>query len=160
MQFELPSSVYTTRHVELCLDRASNLEQLFQTQRIRKLVNGTESDKTVLVPTLLADFLHQNSLEVNEPTIKRVRLYFEKVRGQAPVLSLTLTTAPNDDTAHQLIVWFRQNIHPLVLLRLHFKPAMLGGFILHTSEHVYDRSIRSQLEASGASLSELLRSHV
>lgn len=83
----------------------------------------------------------------------------QHVRKTAPAIHLTLAAVPGVAMRQQFVTWFRDEIHPQVLLSFSANRTILGGMVLRAGSHIYDYSWRKLLLAKRDILPELV-SHV
>lgn len=69
----------------------------------------------------------------------------EDLLHSTPTVHLTLATMPPSELRAELTRWFRETIHPAVLLAFHANPRLAGGMTVRTTNRVYDWSFRTPL---------------
>ena len=79
------------------------------------------------------------------------------VQHDAPVIHISFSSDPSSAFMNKIIVWFRENINPSVLLSIGLQPTIAAGCIVRTPNHYYDFSLRKRFEAQRNVLVEMLQ---
>ncbi|MDB5166479.1 MAG: hypothetical protein JWM37_551 [Candidatus Saccharibacteria bacterium] len=75
----------------------------------------------------------------------------------APKIKLSFATDPSDEFLAKIIGWFRQNIHPQVLMTVGLQPSIAAGFVMRTPSKYFDCSMRKHLNDHKGMLAEALQ---
>lgn len=82
---------------------------------------------------------------------------FEEAIKQAPEFDLILPVYPHDSFLLELGGWFRREIAPNSLLRIHVRRSIGGGIVLRSKNRLFDLSLRPQIMAAKQKIPEVLR---
>jgi hypothetical protein len=74
--------------------------------------------------------------------------------AHAPRLHMSFAAEPSAKFTHQIIVWLRENIHPLLLLEIGLQPTLAAGAMVRTTNKVFDLSLRSHFAKNRHLLNE------
>lgn len=61
---------------------------------------------------------------------------------QAPVVHMSFASDPSALFLEKIVGWLRDNVHPLVLIRLGLQPSIAAGCVLRTANRAFDFSLR------------------
>lgn len=94
----------------------------------------------------LEDFLETNNLEI-EGTRERegLRRQLRLLKDKVPVIHMTFAVTADPESLERLARWFRESIHPQVVIATHLQPSLIAGVYLRTPNHVHDFSLRGAL---------------
>lgn len=108
---------------------------------------------------LLDELSSLNKLNLLQPTDREQAMAFlSTVLTQAPVIHISFATDPSSAFTDKIISWFRQNIHPAVLLQVGLQPSIAAGCVVRTPNKYYDLSVRKHFAAHRPELIEKLKS--
>ena len=71
----------------------------------------------------------------------------QRILKEAPVVHISFATDPSSAFVTKIVSWFRQNIHPLVLVQVGLQPSIAAGCVVRTANHQYDLSLRKHFAA-------------
>ncbi len=80
----------------------------------------------------------------------------EKIVTDSEKVTISLAQIPDSEFLTELVVWFRSNVKPYLVLEVQVEPILVGGMVLRTREHIYDWSLQRQLTQTKPKLTELL----
>lgn len=78
----------------------------------------------------------------------------ERLVTDAPVIELELAVVPTDEWREKLVIWFRHQVSPVVLIRLHARRNLVAGLRVRTGKHVYDMSLATRLQTATGNMQE------
>jgi F0F1-type ATP synthase delta subunit len=73
---------------------------------------------------------------------KELTAFVKSIHEHAPVVHMSFAVEPSASFLQKLIVWWRANIGPYVLLETGLQPDIAVGCIVRTPNHQYDFSLR------------------
>lgn len=117
---------------------------------------GKVTSEIPILSGLLLEVLHNAAVATNNLTAAEQLLeQLEIVRSKAPVVRATLAAIPNRDIKQQITMWFREQVHPHVLLTFTTRSDIGGGILLQAGSHIYDFSFRKQILDKKQRISEI-----
>lgn len=156
--FALPYSVTGSSDVTRLRRELETVDEDLRQQAIRA-EQTKEKIKLPKLSRLLDDFLSDNKLEISDPEAREAaKRFLTAVLEHAPVIQMSFAADPSAAFTRKIVTWFRQNIHPLVLVQIGLQPSIAAGATLRTPNHVYDFSLREHLLQQRPALIESLRS--
>lgn len=147
----VPAQVVQRQDVAHLLDEVEKISNILTEQEVRQKT-GEEIHDTPVLSEALSAFLDQNHFSLIDPLmesqqrtelIQQLRLLKEK----APVIHMTFAVEADKESLEQLVLWFRQEIHPQALLSVGIQPALVAGTYVRTPNKVHDWSLRGRLIA-------------
>lgn len=69
----------------------------------------------------------------------------QQVQQSAPVIHISFASNPSSKFLAKLTSWFRQEVHPLVLLEVGLQPSIAAGCTIRTTNKYFDLSLRKHL---------------
>lgn len=96
-----------------------------------------------------------NLLQKNDR--KELANQLSELKKSAPVIHISFAAEPSPKALEQVLRWLRENIHPLILLRVGLQPTIAAGCVLRTANKVFDMSLREHLGKQEPYLVELIR---
>lgn len=108
---------------------------------------------------LLSVFAENNKLDLaKSDDRKRALQFLRAVHTDAPKVHLSFSADPSADFLKNITRWFREKVHPTVLIAIGLQPNIGAGCVLRTQNKYFDMSLRNSLQNSQAALSSLLHS--
>jgi hypothetical protein len=121
------------------------------------LRQGGEAVKLPKTSRVMDEFAAANKLNLLLPEARRESLeFFDFVSSKAPVVHMSFAVEPSSAFRQKLIVWWRGNVHPFVLLDVGLQPDIAIGSVVRTPNKQYDFSLRNHFKNKRAKLIELL----
>lgn len=154
-QLVLPSSVTGRSEISRLLLEIEAVDYDFEAQAIRN------PDAALIMPAIsrrLQELTTVNNVSV-EDTKHRKHLIelLRTAKDKAPTLHIAFASEPDPAILSQLVSWIRQNLHPVALVTVGVQPALVGGCIIRTPDHIYDFSFRNHLRSAQPMLMERLK---
>jgi hypothetical protein len=110
---------------------------------------GQASAKLPRTSHLLDELVASNKLNLLEAETRRHLLDFlADVAANAPVVHISFAVDPSAAFLQKIVHWFRQNIHPSVLIRVGLQPSIAAGCVVRTTNRYYDFSLREYFKKS------------
>src|SRR5258708_21999925 len=95
---------------------------------------------------MLDELASGNGLNLlDEATRKYLVVFLEDITAHAPVIHISFAADPSSAFLQKLVLWFRQNIHPSILIRVGLQPNIAAGCVLRTTNKYFDLSLRKTL---------------
>jgi F0F1-type ATP synthase delta subunit len=94
---------------------------------------------------------------VNKTDVDRALRFFEHLKQKAPRVHMSFASEPKPEVLIRLVEWFRQNVHPNILLQNGLQPDIAAGCILRTTNKYYDFSFRNRFKEEKTKLAQSLR---
>jgi hypothetical protein len=79
--------------------------------------------------------------------------------SKAPVTHISFSLEPSVSMIEKITVWFRQNIHPVMMIQVGLQPTIGAGCIVRTENKVFDFSLRQHLFKNTSKLVESIHAH-
>ena len=142
-QLQLPLLVVGPNDVARLLRELEALDEYLHQAGLKK-----ENDvKLPRVSRMLDDFVDTNDLELLHASArKRAAAFLQTVHADAPVMTISFAVDPSSAFVGKVIAWLRQNIHPMLLLRIGLQPSIAAGCTVRTTNRYYDFSLRSHFK--------------
>jgi len=151
----LPPSLISNTDVGRLIRELEAVDNEFEQQLVRT------PDQPPVVPSLsrsLAALCQQNNLQLADaPTRTELRTKLVSIKDTAPVVHITFATEVEPEILGQLVSWVRERLHPLALITTGLQPAIVGGCIVRTPDHIYDFSLRERFNATKTSFVAAVR---
>ena len=99
-----------------------------------------------------------NQIDLRDP--KKCEELLKKVdyvKENAPSVHISFPVEPTADILERLVVWFRQEIHPLIVIQVGIQPTIAAGVVVRTPNHQFDFSLRRHLYENRHKLGEALQ---
>jgi hypothetical protein len=134
-----PSDVTRLRREILALDNYLEQESL--------RTPGAPQAKLPKTSRLLDELATSNGLNLLEKaTRQHLTDFLTDVYEHAPVVHISFATDPSSAFMQKVVQWFRQNIHPSVLVRIGLQPTIAAGCVVRTTNQYFDFSLRQHLK--------------
>jgi F0F1-type ATP synthase delta subunit len=106
---------------------------------------------------ILNELAHDNGVNLLEES-QRTRLaeVLENVHNQAPTLHISFASEPSPKALEKLVIWVRENIHPIALIQVGLQPSIAAGCYVRTPNKSFDMSLRATLKKSEPILVKLI----
>lgn len=92
---------------------------------------------------LLEETAQENKLNLLiEDERRQLMRFLDDIKTKAPVLHISFAVDPSPAFMHKLVSWMRQEIHPLVLVRIGLQPSIAAGCVVRTPDRYFDFSLR------------------
>ncbi len=138
----LVNNVVGKRDVQTLINELAGLDEFLHQAAIRQGGTAISLPKTGQMLEDLSQANHLNLLQ--QPDRERLKAYLEALLESAPLMHMSFTLDPPPLFTQKLVVWFRQNIHPQVLLQIGLNPTIGAGCVLRTNSKYFDMSLRQR----------------
>lgn len=144
----LPVLAVSRADVARLLRELESLEDYMHQALLRKTAEG----ETIQLPKMsrVMDELARGNKKDLSQTADRKELttFVRTIHDHAPVVHMTFAVEPSAAFLQKLIVWWRENIGPYVLLETGLQPDIAVGCIVRTPNHQYDFSLREHFTST------------
>jgi len=108
---------------------------------------------------MLDEVIRLNKLDLTSGDYRQATLnWLNWLLDGAPVVHVSFAADPSSAFTDRVVAWFRQNIHPQVLVTVGLQPTIAAGCVVRTPNKYFDLSLRSSFDTSRPILIEKLRS--
>lgn len=95
---------------------------------------------------LLDDFVQTNKLNLREVSDRSNAVEFlEDIKNSSPRVHMSFSADPSVQFMSRITTWFRQNIHPTVLITVGLQPGIGAGCVVRTPNKYFDLSLGKSL---------------
>ena len=109
---------------------------------------GAPQAKLPKTSRLLDELAQSNNLNLLEQSTRQhLDGFLADVAAHAPVVHISFAADPSSAFLQKIVLWFRQNVHPGVLIRVGLQPTIAAGCAVQTTNQYFDLSLRRQLQA-------------
>lgn len=156
MALKLPLSITSTQDLHRLNRELEALDNFIRQNTIR-------GQKPTAVPRLtntLETLLRDNQLDVlaDATRIELARLIADLLKN-APVVHMSFAVEPPSAMTQKIVGWFRENVHPAVMLQVGMQPTIAAGCVLRTPNKFFDFSLRQHLKTNQGKLMESIKKH-
>lgn len=150
----LPVQVYTHADVSRLSREAQDLETFFTQAAIK----GASTKSVPQVSQQLGTLIDDNKLNLLHKEDRSLLITFmNTLRDKAPVVHASFATDPKPDFLMKLVMWFRREAHPYVLLQVGLQPNIAAGCIFRTTNKYFDFSFKRHFQDSKMKLAAALK---
>ncbi len=138
--FQLPNGVISQVDVGRLAREVEALDEFLDQAAVRKPGTSIQMPRT---SKMLDEMLQMNKLNALV-SADRTRLmnFLITLRAKAPIIHMSFSADPSPLFTQRLTTWLRENIHPLVLLKVGLQPNIGAGCIVRTTNKYFDLSLR------------------
>ena len=157
MKLTLPSTVASPQDLSDTILDIREYSKWYSHNAIKK-TSSNKSDGPNISSTakeLLRQYAQDHDL--NSSGISNLISELEDFKSSAPVISVTLATAPTGDLKRDIVEWSRSNLNPNTLVKFQFNATILGGIVVKCGSRIFDWSFRSKIMDSRNKYPEILR---
>ncbi len=121
--------------------------------------SNARSDATVEPPVMsqsLIELLEANKTDTNNlASIETLTKETAATLDSAPTVHILLSAMPGRPMRRQFATWFREQIHPHILMTFAARSDLGGGTIVQAGSHLYDLSFRRSIIDNKKRLTEI-----
>ena len=140
-QLALPNSVVGPVELGRLLRELETLDNAVMQLRLRT----PDTLKLPDVSRLLDQTITLNKLNLLTPAdFKELQQFLVHAKAQAPVMHISFGADPSPLFTQKLVLWLRQEIHPMVLLTIGLQPSIGAGCMVRTTNKYFDFSLRER----------------
>lgn len=154
-EFVLPLALVGDIDITRLLREINSLNDFFIATEVRKPGNNTQPPR---ITRLLNDVSVANSYNLLQKNDREeLARQLNELKKTAPSIHISFAAEPSPKALEQVLRWLRENIHPLILLRVGLQPTIAAGCVLRTTNKIFDFSLREHLNKQEPYLVELIR---
>lgn len=151
----LPLTLVGEVDITRLLREINTLDDFFVSAEVRKSGSSIQPPR---LTRLLNDIALGNKYNLLQKTDREeLAGQLNELRKSAPSIHISFAAEPSPKALEQVLRWLRENIHPLILLRVGLQPTIAAGCVLRTANKVFDLSLRENLNKQEPYLVELIR---
>lgn len=110
---------------------------------------------------MLEQAARDNSFNLLEAAHRaELKAQLQAVLNSAPVVHISFATEPSVKVTDAILGWLRNNIHPQLLVVIGLQPTLAAGCVLRTGNHIFDMSLRTNLQKQEGYLVKLIEGAV
>ena len=99
----------------------------------------------------------ENQIDLrDEAACKQLLEALEKLKNEAPTLHISFPVDPSPEVIQKLIIWFRTEVDPRIVIQIGLQPTIAAGIVIRTPNHQFDFSLRQHLYHNRNKLKEAL----
>ncbi len=141
----LPIVIVGTVDLNRLLREIKKLQATLQAQLLRS--GGHVAQALPKLSQLLDEFVQLNKLDLLQAADqKRAIQFLEDVREHAPKIHVSFSADPSPQFMSKLTFWFRNNIHPTILITVGLQPSIGAGCVIRTANKYFDFSLSKSFE--------------
>ncbi|EDK72544.1 hypothetical protein TM7_0328 [candidate division TM7 genomosp. GTL1] len=157
MKVTLPGELWSDTQLGWAIVELREYAAKLRDRAARRQVASTVGEEMPPLSPLGVKILQANNVTLAKAEeIEALVRELETIRGQAPTTRLILADVPDDLVRSQIVGWFRQSVHPYVLVTFIARADIGGGMILQAGSKHYDFSYKKRLLENKAKLPEIL----
>ncbi|HSW36786.1 MAG TPA: hypothetical protein VLG37_00250 [Candidatus Saccharimonadales bacterium] len=142
-KLKLPALMTSPSDVGRVRREIESLDDYLTQASLRK--PGTNLAQLPKTSRLLSELAELNGLNLLQAEGRQQLVAFlDSLSKTAPILHFSFATDPSAAFLNKIVIWLRQNIHPLILVRVGLQPNIAAGCGLRTANHYYDFSLRER----------------
>jgi len=153
-QLKLSLSIVGRSDITRMLREINKLDDFFVAAASRPANSSIQPPRITNALNQLARDNRVNLLEAGQR--KELVSRLNAILKQAPALNISFASEPSPKSLEQILIWFRQNIHPLTLLQVGLQPSIAAGCVLRTPNELFDMSLSAKLTAEQGLLTQLI----
>lgn len=94
----------------------------------------------------LVAIVRDNAIDLSQEKNRKTLLAeLEKLKHSAPIVHISFANEPSAIVMQKLVLWWRREIHPQVLIHVGLQPSIAIGCIVRTSNKQFDFSLKRRL---------------
>jgi F0F1-type ATP synthase delta subunit len=93
---------------------------------------------------------------LNRDEFDRVAVELERIQETAPQVHISFSTDPSSAFVGKIVDWFRQNVHPGLLVQVGIQPTLAAGCLVRTTNKQFDLSLKQHFKAARPTLVQKL----
>lgn len=144
--FKLPLSIVSVVDLGRLIRELEGINDFLLQASVRKKGASMVLPKTTHILESLAQENNLNLLNTEDR--KMMNSMLRNVKNRAPVIHLSFAVDPSAAFLQKILAWFRENIHPQMILQVGLQPNIAAGCIVRTTNKYFDFSLRKHLDNS------------
>jgi hypothetical protein len=153
-QLKLPNGVASVGDVLRLKREVNSLNDYFAGAAARTPGSAQSPPKTTKVLEEFATANGANLLDAGHR--KKIEEFLDELSQKAPQLHISFASEPSPRAVEPILVWLRENVHPLCLVMVGVQPSVAAGCVLRTPNKIFDLSLRVHLQKQSHLLNQLI----
>jgi F0F1-type ATP synthase delta subunit len=154
MDIKLPLNIIDQIDINRILRELKAVDDFFVAAKARPAGSNLQMPKLTRSLEEIAKANNYNLLE--EEHRKNLYTQIQQVKKNAPLVHISFAAEPSPSALERILVWFRANIHPQLLLQVGLQPTIAAGCVVRTNNKVFDMSLREHLNQEQKYLIQLI----
>lgn len=143
-QIKLPEQLVSSVDLSRVIRELEALDESIRQANLRKPGEPTKLSRSSIT---LEDIARLNKIALTDEKQRSELLTAMKAFLQyAPRIHMSVAAEPSPKFNQRVLVWLRENIHPLVLLEIGLQPTLAAGCIVRTDNKLFDMSLRHRFK--------------
>lgn len=139
-QIILPERLVSSVDLSRIIRELEAIDESLRQSELRKPGEPTQLARSSVT---LEDLARANNVQLTDETQRnQLLVLLQGFKDHAPRIHMSLATEPSAKFTHRIVVWLRQNIHPLILLEVGLQPNLAAGCMVRTNNKLFDMSLR------------------
>ncbi len=157
MKLSLPSTVASLQDLNDIILDIREYAKWYSHNAIKK--SGSKKSEGPDISSTAKEILRQysDSNSLNASGISELVEYLEKLKTNAPTISVTLASVPTSDLKKSIVEWSRSNLDPDTMVKFQFNATILGGIVVKCGSRIFDWSFRRKILDKRDKYPEILR---
>lgn len=157
MALKLPVSIMTKQDLHRLIREVEALDNYILQNSIR----GQKSAALPRLTTTLETMIRDNKADILDDSQRSaLKNTLADLLKTAPVVHMSFAIEPSSFMTQKIVTWFRNEVHPALMLHTGIQPTIAAGCVMRTSNKFFDFSLRQHLTASQAMLMQSIREHM
>ncbi len=100
----------------------------------------------------------ENQVDMRDPkNCEKLLTQVDNIKEHAPSVHISFPVEPSAEILEKLVVWFRKEVDPYVVIQVGLQPTIAAGVVVRTPNHQFDFSLRRHLYENRHKLGEALQ---
>lgn len=110
-------------------------------------IRGESKVKIPRTSRLMEELVLANKIDLADTEIrKNLDSFLADILANAPVVHISFSTDPSSAFMDKIVQWFRNTIHPAILLRVGLQPNISVGCTVRTTSRYFDLSLKESFK--------------
>lgn len=157
-KMQLPVSVVGKIDINRLIREIEALDEMLRQAGLRSPGSTVRLPRTT---RLLDDLAQLNGLNLlDEHSRQQLTAFLKDVKTHAPTVQISFATDPSAAFTRRIVMWFRQETHPYLLLQLGLQPNIAAGCTVRTPSKYFDFSLRRNFASNKSLLAKMIEGQV
>ncbi len=154
-EMSLPMLIMTPMDVKRLQRELTVLNDYLHQQALR--TPGLPMARMPRTSRLLEELAAVNKLNlIDQASRRQLSVFLADIAARAPIIHISFAVDPTSAFLLKIMAWFRQSIHPLILMRVGLQPGIAAGCVIRTTNRYFDLSLHKTLEEKRNLLRDML----
>lgn len=139
-QIILPERLVSSVDLSRLIRELKAVDESLRQMELRKPGEPTKLARTGVT---LEEIARLNNIQLTDGT-QRAQLIelLNAFQAHAPCIHISFAAEPTAKFNRKIVIWMRNNIHPLILLETGLQPTLAAGCMVRTNNKIFDMSLR------------------